>query len=284
MRLSRFLLPDESLLSLLDRAPQGIELAWLGQAGFLLRSRDRVVLIDPYLSDHLARKYKGTRFPHERMMPAPVAADALPRVDLVVCSHRHGDHMDPATLPVLAARHPRCQFVVPAPELRHALSLGLPHGRLILAEAGRRLHPLPGLSLDPIPAAHERFEQDEDGRHHFLGYVLNVGGLRLYHSGDCIPYDGLPERLRTLAPALALLPVNGRDVERAAARVPGNFTLDEAVSLCRDAAIPHMIAQHFGLFAFNSADPAAIDALAATVASPHIFRPDTRHGFCLEPS
>ena len=54
-----------------DRA---VGLAWLGQAGFALRHAHHRLLIDPYLSDHLARKYAGTEFPHTRMMPAPLEA------------------------------------------------------------------------------------------------------------------------------------------------------------------------------------------------------------------
>ncbi len=276
----------DGLAAWLAEPGEGIVLAWLGQAGFLLRIGEAVLLVDPYLSDHLAEKYRGARFPHTRMMPAPIAPGTLPRVDLVVCTHRHGDHMDPGTLPVLAARHPDCLFVVPAAEMAHAAGLGLPPRRLIPAEAGV-LRPLrdTGLVLHPIPAAHERLEPDEHGHHRFLGYGIEVSDLRLYHSGDCIPYDGLAEAVRGFAPELALLPVNGRDAERAGAGIPGNFTLDEAIALCAETGVDCLIPHHFGLFAFNTADPAAIDAAAARQAAlglrPGLLRPDTRHALRL---
>ncbi|MGI4748653.1 MAG: MBL fold metallo-hydrolase [Janthinobacterium lividum] len=286
MIVTRLLLPDR-LADWLAEPNDGVALAWLGQAGFVLRLGETVVLVDPYLSDHLAVKYRGTRFPHTRMMPAPIAPDAFPRVDLVVCTHRHSDHMDPGTLPVLAASHPDCRFVVPASEQAHAERLGLPSSRLILAEAGHVLRPLPGIDLilHPVPAAHERLEQDGQGRHRFLGYCIEADGRRLYHSGDCIPYEGLVEMLRVLAPEVALLPVNGRDTERAAGGVPGNFTLDEAVAVCGHANISVLIPHHFGMFAFNTADPASIDAMAARQAEhelqPGLLRPDARHAFLL---
>jgi len=269
--------------------PGSIGLAWLGQAGFVLRIGETVMLVDPYLSDHLAQKYRGTRFPHERMMPAPIAPDAFQRVDLVVCTHRHSDHMDPGTLPLLAARHPECLFVVPGAELAYAASLGLPAQRLIAANAGQSLRPLPDLDLllHPLPAAHERLEQDDQGQHRFLGYVIEASGLRLYHSGDCIPHEGLADAVRALAPHLALLPVNGRDAGRAQAGVPGNFTLDEAIALCAETGIAHLIPHHFGLFAFNTADPVLIDAAAMRQAAldvrPGLLRPDTRNAFLLCP-
>ncbi len=279
-------LPD-GLGAWLGMPISGIGLAWLGQAGFVLRLGAAVVLVDPYLSDHLAMKYRGSRFPHVRMMAAPLAPDAFPRVDLVVCTHRHSDHMDPGSLPVLAARHPGCRFLVPAAERAHAEALGLDPARLLPADAGQTLRPLPGvdLALRPVAAAHERLEQDEQGRHRYLGYGIELPGMRLYHSGDCIPYPGLLEAVRDLAPDLALLPVNGRDAVRAEAGIPGNFTLDEAIALCEAAAIPLLVPHHFGLFAFNTADPAEIDAAgtrqAAAGRPPGLLRPDARHAFLL---
>ncbi len=283
MRIKQAPLPADGLAGLLARpGTAGMELAWLGQAGFLLRIAGRVVLIDPYLSDHLVAKYQGTRYPHTRMMP-PVEADVLPQVDLVICTHRHGDHMDPRALPVLAQAHSRCRFVVPAAETASAEGIGLPAGRLIGVEAGLPLQPLQGfdLILHPLPAAHEQLEQDGCGRHHFLGYVISTHGLRLYHSGDCVPYEGLAETVRALSPEVALLPVNGRDAERTANRIAGNFTLDEAIQLCTAAGIPTLIPHHFGLFAFNTADPAEIDAAAGRTRHPRLLRPDARHLFRL---
>ncbi|MBE7211143.1 MAG: MBL fold metallo-hydrolase [Gluconacetobacter diazotrophicus] len=259
----------------------GVSLCWLGQAGFLLRIGPAVVLVDPYLSDHLALKYRNGRFGHDRMMPAPIRPEELPRVDLVLCTHRHGDHMDPGTLPVLAEQHPRCRFVVPAAERRHAEQLPLPEDRLLFADAGVKLRPLAELPLEvePMPAAHETPERDERGSYRFLGYGMAIGGLRLYHSGDCVPFPPLPAIVRRFAPRIALLPVNGRDAARREAGVPGNFTPGEAVALCAEAGVPWLVPHHWGLFAFNTADPAVLEALAAerdaSGSVPRLLVPDT---------
>ncbi len=279
-----------NLAGWLARPLAGLGLAWLGQAGFVLRINEAVVLVDPYLSDHLAAKYRGTRFPHARMMDAPVAPDALPRVDLVVCTHRHSDHMDPGTLPVLSACHPGCRFVLPASEQAHAATLGLDTARLVAVDAGQAIRPLPGvdLVLKPLASAHEQLERDEEGRYRFLGFGIESTRVRLYHSGDCIPYPGLFDAVRALAPDLALLPVNGRDAIRSEAGVPGNFTLDEAVALCEATDIPLLVPHHWGMFAFNTIDPATIDVAAARQAAtgrgPGLLRPDLRHALLLAPT
>ena len=269
----------EPLAATLLAPNRGVSLFWLGQAGFLIRHDDAVLLIDPYLSDSLADKYRGGPRAYTRMMPAPIEADALPRLDLVLCTHRHSDHMDPGTLPTLARRHPDCRFVVPMAEHAAATALGLPADRVIGAVAGRSLTPLAGVAITPCTAAHEAIERDAHGHDHYLGYGIAIGAARLYHSGDCVPYPGLATQLRAFAPELALLPVNGRDAARAASGIPGNFTLAEAVELCRSARIPAMIAHHWGLFAFNTIDPAAIDAEAARAGLPRVLRPATNRGY-----
>ena len=40
---------------------------WLGQSGYLLLWKGKRVLIDPYLSDSLTKKYETTNKPHVRM-------------------------------------------------------------------------------------------------------------------------------------------------------------------------------------------------------------------------
>jgi L-ascorbate metabolism protein UlaG (beta-lactamase superfamily) len=265
----------------------GLRLWWLGQAGFALEAGGQRVLIDPYLSDSLAAKYVGTVFPHERMHPAPVEPERLVGIGAVLHTHAHTDHLDPWTVRGLLQRN-RPAFVAPRARRAVALDRGIPADLLIgltdgeSAElfgasahdesAGRRSGSvgddparlvgddlaarLDGVTVEALPAAHETLETDADGDHLCLGYIVSMGGLRIYHSGDCVPYDGLAERLRDARVDLALLPINGRDEHRTSNGVPGNFTASEAIALSREAGIPALLGHHFGLFDFNTVDPA----------------------------
>src|SRR5262245_36967962 len=71
---------------------------WLGQSGFVIKSHFATLVIDPYLSDSLTHKYANTDRPHVRMTALALAPELLRGVDLVLCSHKHTDHMDGATL------------------------------------------------------------------------------------------------------------------------------------------------------------------------------------------
>lgn len=256
-------------------------LVWLGQAGFWCDTGRHRVLIDPYLSDSLARKYAGQRHDHRRMMPPPILPETLPRPDIVLVTHAHTDHMDPDTLGPLARRFPDLVFVVPAARAEIAAARIGPAARLLTVDAGDTITPLAGLTLTVLPAAHETRERDALGRHVFLGYGIRTDTLCLYHSGDTIPFDGLVPALRALAPDIALLPVNGRDAARLAAGIPGNFTLDEAVATARAADVPFLVPHHFGMFAFNTCDAAQIARAAATSTAPVILMPVAGQGLWL---
>lgn len=255
-----------SLPARLATLPQGrgMRLYWLGQAGFVIRAGGRSIVIDPYLSDSLAEKYRGQRFEHRRMMPIPATPADLGAVDLVLVTHQHTDHMDPQTLMPLAAANPECRFIVPRAALASAMErIGVARKRLIAVDAGETITPFPEIGITAIRAAHETLERTPDGWHRFLGYVIKADGVSLYHSGDTIPFEGLAEEVAPHAVDLALLPVNGRRAELTEAGIAGNLTLDEACLLAGRIGAADLVAHHYGLFAFNTEDPDVIDARSA---------------------
>lgn len=262
-------------------APAPLSLYWLGQAGFVIDAGGYRLVIDPYLSDSLAEKYRGRLYPHQRMMPAPVTTDGLGHVDLVLSTHQHTDHMDPQTLQPLLAAQPEVKLVAPIAARDEALKRAqIAPDRLHLIDAGQRIAPLPGVTVTATRSAHETLERDSAGHYKFLGYMIEIGGVRLWHSGDTIPYDGMIEEVAALKPDVALLPVNGRSAELLANGVPGNLALAEAIGIAGSIGAKALIAHHFGMFSFNTADPAAIDRAAAETSGPALFRASLNTVYC----
>ena len=262
----------------------GVGLWWLGQAGFILSCKGVRVVIDPYLSDSLAIKYRGQEFPHQRMMPPPVEPEELRGVDWVFCTHAHSDHMDPGTLPVLAKNNRDCRFLVPRAEAANAVARGVPNERLVLIDGHERMELGGGLSVEALPAAHEELERDDQGCFRFLGYCLRMGGVIFYHSGDCVPYAGLAYRLAQMGPDVALLPVNGRDEYRRSRRVPGNFTIAEAIALCKQSAVPVLFAHHWGMFDFNTVSKEELESANAQAGTVlRMIIPDARMRYEFHP-
>lgn len=220
--------------------------------------------IDPYLSNSLGKKYRDSFFTHVRMIEPPCEPELLRDLDCLLSTHGHSDHMDPETLgPIYQDNVHAPLLILPRAETEKAADRGVPRGSMVPLNAGEtwsterqggRL-----LKVTAIAAAHERLQVDKFGNHVYLGYCIEMDGIRIFHSGDCVPYDGLIELLGSLAIDVAFLPVNGRDAYREKQGVPGNFTLQEALEIVRESEIPYLVPHHFGMFDFNTVDPEDIE-------------------------
>lgn len=236
----------------------GVHLWWLGQMGFLLKTLRCRILLDPYLSDSLTRKYADTDKPHVRMTRRVVDPARLQGIDVVTASHAHTDHLDAETLRPLVAANPRVRLV--CPESIRVLARersGLPDTQIVgLDVENDGMIPSrcvgDGWEIEAVPAAHETLERDRSGRLLCLGYVIRCGGRVIYHAGDTVPYAGMEERLSGRGVDVALLPINGRRAER---RVAGNLWGREAAALARAMGAGLAIPGHFEMFAFNTESP-----------------------------
>jgi L-ascorbate metabolism protein UlaG (beta-lactamase superfamily) len=240
--------------------PSRLHLWWLGQSGFLVAWEGRHLLLDPYLSDSLTRKYAETDKPHERMTELVIEPERLGFVDAITASHAHTDHLDPDTLRAL----PGVPIVAPA--AHRELVIERCGAAPVEIDAGETVE-VAGFAITAVPAAHETIERDAAGRMLHLGYVVRCGPHSLYHAGDTIPYDGMADRIRAVAPIdVALLPINGRLPER---RVTGNLWGDEAAELAHAIGARLAVPMHFELFAFNTEPPDAFVAACKRLGQPH---------------
>ena len=225
---------------------------WLGQSGFLLQWQEKHLLFDPYLSDSLTKKYAATDKPHERMTERVVAPEQLNFIDVVTSSHNHTDHLDAETLIPLMRANPEVELVIPEANREFVVDrlktmIEWPRG----LDAGQFTTVGP-FKIHAVPAAHEKLEKDANGRHKFLGYVVEFGDWFVYHSGDTVLYDGMVDWLRRWPIDVALLPINGRLPER---RVDGNLWGREAAQLAKDVSARLVIPCHYEMFEFNTATP-----------------------------
>lgn len=239
---------------------------WMGQSGFLLQWNGRHLLLDPYLSDSLTKKYAATDKPHVRMTARVVAPECLDFVDVATSSHNHTDHLDPETLRPLLRVNPRLELLIPEANREFVADrLGIVPDIPIGMDAGKSVS-FGWVTVTGVPAAHETIERDEDGYCKFLGYVLEFGGWTLYHSGDTIWYDGMVDILRQWRIDVAILPINGRAPER---RVAGNLSGPEAASLAKEIGARLVIPCHFDMFEFNTAKPAEFEGEAKRLGQPY---------------
>lgn len=266
--------PVQSGAALLDdiaRAQPGqgqVAIWWLGQSGYIIKTPDTLLCIDPYLSEHLTRKYDGTEKPHIRMTRAPLRGGDLRGIRWVFSSHKHSDHLDPETVPDLLEVNPEARLVLPLLVADHAVALGIARDRLVTTRGDETLT-LDGMTVHIIPSAHPELDYDAASGYPYVGFVFEINGVRLYHSGDTLVYDGLAQRLRPYTVDIGFLPINGHPEHLAQLNVPPNMNADEALQLAAASGIGVVIPHHYDMFTFNTADVTDFSRKAAASGQPY---------------
>jgi L-ascorbate metabolism protein UlaG (beta-lactamase superfamily) len=241
-----------------------VELWWLGQSGFRLRdlATGARVFCDPFLTVDAQRTWQ-----------APIDPSELARqADVVLVSHEHSDHFDrPALEAAAAVDGAEFTLVLPRPLVAEARALGLPAERVVGAQPESPIS-IDGVRIWPVPACHGVNTSDaytlgealSDGLVRFLGYVVEIGGTRVYHAGDCIPYAGQVERLRELRPNVACLPINGRDFFRESEHnIVGNMDFREAARLASDIGAEVLVPMHWEMYETNRGYPGDLTGFVA---------------------
>ncbi|MBE0664737.1 MAG: MBL fold metallo-hydrolase [Chrysiogenales bacterium] len=123
----------------------------------------------------------------------------FPKADLILITHQHGDHFDPAAIKTLSQDSTQL-FVSPACQPLPATAHILENGDTIQAK---------GVAVAAVPAyniLHQRasglpFHPRGEGN----GYILTFAGLRVYVAGDT---ENIPEMSDLRDIAVAFLPMN----------------------------------------------------------------------------
>jgi L-ascorbate metabolism protein UlaG (beta-lactamase superfamily) len=208
-----------------------------------------------------------------RIVDPPDAPGAFAGLDGVLATHDHVDHLDAEAWPALAQASPRARFVVPRPAAGRAADVVggaervdavAPDERLRVGAAGIQVAPA-WHALDPREDAYGPGGDPPQ----FVGFLVELGGLRIYHAGDTVPFPGLEDRLAALSPDVCLLPINGRDAEREAQGLAGNLTAEEATDLAATSGARLLVPMHWDLVEGNLGDPARCVQRARDVA-PHL--------------
>ncbi len=223
--------------------PGQVAFWWLGQHSFILKGGETVVYIDPYLSPSPARQ-----------TPPLLTPAAVTDADLVLCTHDHGDHIDPGAIPGIAAASPAARFVAPRPAGQRMRELGVSPDRLTLLTDGEEAE-WRGVRVTAVKSKHERFDEVPGVGFPFLGYVIALNGATLYHAGDTLVYEGLVTTLQRHAPSVLFLPINGRCADRLRSGCIGNMTYQEAVDLAGDVGARWAVPTHYDMFIGNQEDP-----------------------------
>ncbi len=236
-----------------------LRITWLGQSGLLLEDESARVLVDPWLSPH-----------PDRAAPAPSMECLAGAIDLVLITHGHADHLDLPGLVNLARWAKLREIAAPEPHLP-AIADALQCIPRVATRPYRDLDRIGGVSV--VPAWHGVSVADgygpmldANGLSPHVGYILTLGGTRLYIAGDTLAHPELGAIVKRHGPHIAFLPINGRDEVRERSGILGNMNAVEAVDFAAavDAAI--LVPLHYDGVKGNTAP--VLPAVTAAVGRP----------------
>lgn len=192
---------------------------YFGHSSFEVMLGDTLMFIDPYFALGERRKYPSAR----------KDVHDVKRCDLILLTHEHFDHCEPATVAEIAERT-FATVVGPKPALAE---IRIPEKLKVDVKVGDMFQ-LKGVNIDVVQAVHPQSAYP-------VGYVLEADGKRIYAAGDTYEFSGM----MNISCDWALIPIGG------------TYTMDiiGAEKAAREIKASRFIPTHYATFDNIDVDP-----------------------------
>ena len=194
---------------------------WLGQAAVRISAGSGTVYLDPY-----------------KLQAAEPAA-------LVLVTHSHADHCSPDDLAKVVGQ----ETVLVAPQDCLDKVAELPAEQILTLRPGEQAT-IADIRIDAVPAYNvvkTRFHPEDNA---WVGYILTIDGVRIYHFGDT---ERVPE-MKDLTCDIALLPLGQTYTME---------SVEQAVEAVRDVKAAVAIPIHYGMYEGTKEDATTFQKLLA---------------------
>jgi len=189
-----------------------VKITYFGHSSFQLEAQGASVMIDPCNAQVIEGR--------QRLIPSALDTETVRGVDLVLVTHEHAGHFDSQAIKRIVERT-NATVVGPVQAIG---KLDINPRLMMQIKAGQEFSAR-GVRVKVAKAVHPQSQCP-------VGYIVQMGGLSVYHAGDTYNYTGIEANSATVA----LLPIGG------------TYTMDDndAASVCRLAKFKYAIPMHYG--------------------------------------
>jgi L-ascorbate metabolism protein UlaG (beta-lactamase superfamily) len=219
-----------------------VVLTFINHVTFLVQTNGLNILTDPVFSKRASPfQFLGP----QRVRPPGLALASLPKIDLVLISHNHYDHMDLETLRLLKERHSPV-FLTPLRNAETLAKVGI--SNVIETDWWDQSQVTNETQIVTVPAQHWSGRGLRDrNRALWAGFVISTPRLKIYFAGD----TGYAQHLLKIRERLGIMDISLLPIGAYEPRWfmrEQHMNPDDAVLAHRDLKSKLSIGMHFGTF------------------------------------
>ena len=226
-----------------------MKITWLGQAGLMFETENKIILVDPYLSDNVKnfepKNYRRVSVDERFLKITP---------DVILITHNHLDHLDKETLKYYLTENVSCLILAPNGSWQELRKFG-GNNNYVLFNNGTTW------TENDITFTAVKAEHSDP---YAIGVIINAEGKNYYVTGDTLYNEQVFDSLPDIEFEVIFLPVNG---------VGNNMNMADASRFAKRVNARYTVPVHFGLFDTLTAENITLD----NAVIPKIFE-----SICLE--
>ena len=212
-----------------------MKITWLGQAGLMFETENKIILVDPYLSDNVKnfepKNYRRVAIDERFLKINP---------DVIIITHNHLDHLDKETLKYYLTENASCLVLAPNGSWQELRKFG-GNSNYVLFNNGTTWTE-GKLTFTAVKAEHSD--------PYAIGVIINAEGKNYYVTGDTLYNEQVFESLPDVEIKAVFLPVNG---------VGNNMNMKDAQAFAKRVNAKHTVPIHYGMFDTLTAENITLD-------------------------
>ena len=240
-----------------------IAVLWAGHSTSLVQLYDKVIIFDPFFN----KRFSGLML---RKTELGLYVDSIKKLDAILVSHPHIDHLSFSSIDILADKFPDAKLVFPKGVENYLPGYNLDMVRVDAADTkfkkfiGKSVY-VDGLKITPVFAYHfggryafDTYSWLEEG---VTGYIVEYKDVSVYYSGDTGYYDKAFQEIgKNFRINVAIIPIGPcRNCDSIGFRF--HTSSIEALELFKDLNADFMIPVHYGAAKYFTDENKPLDVM-----------------------